>query len=84
MGRPYWGQGYCTEACRSVIDFLFLAKTQSLESTKGVEGDSQTHGSDFEFHKIISRNLASNMASSRVVEKLGFQQEGFLKQDFLS
>ncbi len=57
IGRPFWGQGYCTEAGRFVIDYGF---------------------SSFDLHRIQARCMSRNLASGRVMQKLGMKHEGRL------
>jgi [ribosomal protein S5]-alanine N-acetyltransferase len=59
VGRPYWNQGYCTEAGRAVLQFGF--------ETLGLQ-------------RIFAHYMARNPASGRVMEKLGMQREGCLRQ----
>jgi ribosomal-protein-alanine N-acetyltransferase len=59
IGRPFWNQGYCTEAARAVLAFAF----ESLN-----------------LRRIYAHYMARNPASGRVMEKLGMQREGCLRQ----
>lgn len=59
VGRPYWNQGYCTEAARAVLAFAF-------ETLK--------------LRRVYAHYMARNPASGRVMEKLGMQREGCLRQ----
>lgn len=62
IGKPYWGQGYCTEAGQAILRYGFEV---------------------FELRRIFSRYMVSNPASGRVMEKLGMQFEGCLRQHVL-
>jgi ribosomal-protein-alanine N-acetyltransferase len=55
IGKPHWGNGYCTEAAAAVVEFGF--------STLGLR-------------KLFAEHFADNPASGRVLEKLGFRNEG--------
>ena len=55
IGRPYWGQGYATEAAGGLVAFGFDAL--------GVE-------------KVIASVMLENLASGRVLDKLGFVRTG--------
>jgi RimJ/RimL family protein N-acetyltransferase len=59
IGKPYWGQGFCTEAARAVLTFGF----ESLN-----------------LGRIFARYMDNNPASGRVMEKIGMQYEGCLRQ----
>ncbi|MDH4136505.1 MAG: GNAT family N-acetyltransferase [Anaerolineae bacterium] len=59
IGKPYWGNGYCTEAAKAVLHYGFT-----------VLGLNRIHASHF------SRNLASG----RVMEKIGMKYEGCSRQ----
>lgn len=59
IGRPYWNQGYCTEAGRAVLTFAF---------------------DRLGLRRIYAHYMARNPASGRVMEKLGMQPEGRLRQ----
>jgi ribosomal-protein-alanine N-acetyltransferase len=59
IGKPYWGQGYCTEAARAVLEYVF-----------GV----------LKLNKIQAGHFTRNPASGRVMQKIGMQHEGHLKQ----
>lgn len=61
IGRPFWGQGYATEAARAALSYGF---------------------GTLELHRIHAAHLANNPASGRVMEKLGMQHEGVLRQHF--
>lgn len=58
IAKPFWNQGYATEAGRAVVEFAFT-----------ICG----------LHKIVATHLARNPASGRVMEKIGFEQEGLLR-----
>jgi RimJ/RimL family protein N-acetyltransferase len=58
--RAAWGQGYATEAARSVIQWAF----DSLDANR-LQAETDTR----------------NVASARVLEKLGFIREGTLRED---
>jgi RimJ/RimL family protein N-acetyltransferase len=62
IAKPFWNQGYATEAARAVIDFGF----ESLA-----------------LHKIVARHFSRNPASGRVLQKLGFVQEGLLRDQVM-
>ena len=59
IGKPYWGQGYCTEAARALLAFGFTS---------------------LRLNRIFARYLSRNPASGRVMEKIGMQYEGCLRQ----
>jgi RimJ/RimL family protein N-acetyltransferase len=59
IGRPYWHQGYATEAAAAVIRYGF-----------DVLG----------LNRILAHHMARNPASGRVMQKLGMQREGLLRQ----
>ena len=59
VGKPYWGQGFCTEAARATVDFGF-----------------QRLG----LHRIQACHFARNIASGRVLQKIGMAREGRLRQ----
>ena len=56
----HWGQGYATEAARTVVKWGFA---------------------QLRLHRISSWCIADNAGSARVLEKLGMQQEGLLRQN---
>lgn len=60
LARPYWRQGYTTEATRAVVEFGY--KTMRLNR---IEAKTQPH----------------NLAARRVLEKVGFQCEGVLREN---
>ncbi|MHB1132096.1 MAG: GNAT family N-acetyltransferase [Chloroflexota bacterium] len=57
VARPYWGQGYATEASRALISFVF---------------------EKMGLNRIHSTCRLENVASWRVMEKLGMRREGTL------
>jgi len=59
LGRPYWGQGYASEAIPLAIDHAF-----NTIDLRRLEAD------------IDPRNTASQ----KLLERLGFQQEGYLRE----
>ena len=59
LDPAFWGQGYATEAARTMVQFGF----------------------DYlGLHRIWSWCIAENVASARVLEKLGMRQEGRLRE----
>jgi RimJ/RimL family protein N-acetyltransferase len=54
LGKPYWGQGFTTEAARAMVRFAF-------ESTS--------------WDRVVAAIVPANLASSRVVDHLGFVYE---------
>jgi RimJ/RimL family protein N-acetyltransferase len=54
LGKPYWGQGFTTEAARAMVRFAF-------ESTG--------------WDRVVAAIVPANLASSRVVDHLGFVYE---------
>jgi ribosomal-protein-alanine N-acetyltransferase len=62
ISKPYWNQGFATEASRAVIEFGF-----------GSLG----------LHKIEATHLSRNPASGKVLQKMGFEQEGVLRAHVL-
>ncbi|MCB9453868.1 MAG: GNAT family N-acetyltransferase [Anaerolineaceae bacterium] len=59
VGKPYWNQGYTSEAARRVIQYGF--------EERGL-------------HRIAASYFTHNPASARVMQKLGMQFEGILRQ----
>lgn len=59
IGRPYWGQGYATEAAAELLRFGF----QTLK-----------------LNRIHATHMSHNPASGRVMQNLGMNQEGILRQ----
>jgi ribosomal-protein-alanine N-acetyltransferase len=59
LARPYWGQGYATEAVRAVISFGFHVML---------------------LNRIQATCMLDNTASARVMEKVGMQYEGILRE----
>ncbi len=59
MGRPYWNQGYTTEAARAIIRYGF---------------------EDLGLNRIFAYHFRRNPASERVMQKIGMQSEGMLRQ----
>ncbi len=62
VGKPYWGQGYATEAATEVLRYGF----QNLK-----------------LNKIYASHMTGNPASGRVIQKIGMEPEGLLKQHAL-
>jgi RimJ/RimL family protein N-acetyltransferase len=53
-------KGYCTEAVRIIVDFLFLSKNVV---------------------RVQARTNPRNVASQRILERVGFQKEGLIRKD---
>lgn len=62
VGKPYWGQGFATEAAVEVLRYGF----QILK-----------------LNKICATHMTSNPASGKVMQKIGMESEGLLKQHAL-
>ena len=60
IGKPYWNQGYCTEAAQAVLKYGFEV---------------------LGLNRIHSRHFTRNPASGRVMQKIGMQYEGRLRQN---
>ena len=59
IGKPYWNQGYCTEAARAVL----------------------MHGFEIlGLNRIYATHFGRNLASGRVMQKIGMKHEGCLRQ----
>jgi RimJ/RimL family protein N-acetyltransferase len=59
LARPYWGQGYMTEAAAALVDTAF-----------GKLG----------FNRLEADIDPRNTASAKLLERLGFQREGLLRE----
>ena len=59
IGKPYWGQGYATEAAEAVLRYGF----ESLH-----------------LNRIEAYHFTRNLASGRVLQKIGMVHEGHLRQ----
>ena len=55
------GKGYCSEAVKIMVDYLFLSK---------------------ETMRIQAQTDQRNVASQKVLEKVGFKKEGILRKNF--
>jgi RimJ/RimL family protein N-acetyltransferase len=55
IGKPYWRQGYCTEAAKELVRYGF---------------------EDLGLHRIHSNHFGSNLASGKVMQKVGMSYEG--------
>ena len=62
VGKPFWGQGYATEASKAMLKYGFEV---------------------MKLNKIHASHMMQNPASGRVMEKIGMQREGVLKQHAL-
>jgi len=62
LGKPYWNNGYTTEASRAVLQYGFLLRN---------------------LHRIHAKHYARNPASGRVLQKIGMQPEGVLREHIL-
>ncbi|MBC8193691.1 MAG: GNAT family N-acetyltransferase [Candidatus Marinimicrobia bacterium] len=59
VGKPFWGQGFATEASTSVLAYGFEI---------------------IQLNKIHASHMTRNPASGRVMQKIGMEPEGVLKQ----
>jgi RimJ/RimL family protein N-acetyltransferase len=62
LGKPYWNNGYTTEAARAVLQYGFQQRN---------------------LHRIHAKHYARNPASGRVLQKIGMQPEGVLREHIL-
>ncbi|WP_324758693.1 GNAT family N-acetyltransferase [Haloarcula sp. GH36] len=53
-----WGNGYATDAARTVVDYAFA---------------------ELRLHRVYARAFAGNDGSRRVLEKVGFEHEGVMR-----
>ena len=60
LNRQFWGQGYATEAARSLLEFGFTR---------------------LNLHRIFAICDTENTASAHVMEKIGMQYEGHLREN---
>ncbi|MEM6845777.1 MAG: GNAT family N-acetyltransferase [Bacteroidota bacterium] len=59
IGKPYWGNGYASEAARLIVDYAFRT---------------------LELNRIEAHAMTENVVSSKVLRKLGLQEEGYHPQ----
>ena len=59
IGKPYWNQGYATEAAQAVVDYAFTA---------------------LRLRRVFAHHFSRNVASGRVLKKIGMHHEGRLRQ----
>jgi len=59
IGKPYWNQGYCTEAAQAVLRYGFEV---------------------LGLNRIQARHFTRNPVSGRVMQKIGMNHEGHLRQ----
>ncbi len=59
IGKPYWSNGYCTEAARAVVAYSFEV---------------------LKLNRLHARHFKRNVASGRVLEKIGMHYEGCFRQ----
>lgn len=59
VGKPYWNQGYCTEAAREMLRYAF---------------------EELGLNRVQAQHMTKNPASGRVMQKIGMQYEGTLRQ----
>jgi ribosomal-protein-alanine N-acetyltransferase len=62
IDRPYWGQGYATEAVTLMRDYAF---------------------DKLNLHKLTANAYAANLASVKLLQKVGFGIEGHYREQFL-
>lgn len=59
VGEEFWGNGYATEAAKTIVQFAFDEK---------------------QYHKVFARYFKSNPSSGSVLQKIGMQEEGVLRE----
>lgn len=59
IGKPWWGQGYATEAARALVHYCFAAAG---------------------YNRLTCAHFVDNIASGRVIEKLGFSSFAHISQ----
>ena len=57
------GKGYCSEAVKIAVDYLFLSK---------------------DIERVQAQTDHRNVASQKVLEKVGFKKEGTLRKNFFT
>ena len=62
IGKPYWNNGYCTEASNALLQYGFEIR---------------------QLHRIHAKCYSRNPASGRVMQKIGMQHEGTLREHIL-
>jgi RimJ/RimL family protein N-acetyltransferase len=58
IGKPYWGNGYATEAASTLVEYAFQSGLQ----------------------RVMARHFGGNIASGRVMQKIGMRFEGVMRQ----
>lgn len=61
IGKPFWGQGYCTEAARTILLYSFTT---------------------LNLNRVFSSHDLDNLASGKVLEKIGMKKEGVARQHY--
>ena len=59
IGKPYWNQGYATEAAAAMLGYAF---------------------NRLELNRIHAEHFGQNLASGRVMAKIGMKREGVLRR----
>ncbi len=60
VGKPFWSEGYATEAARRIVKYGF---------------------EELNLNRVLARHMVRNPASGRVMQKIGMQHEGTLRED---
>jgi len=58
IGKPFWGNGYATEASAALVRYAFESG----------------------LNRVMARHFGGNVASGRVMQKIGMRQEGVMRQ----